>query len=157
MPVREDFVARGFDYQDAELAGHRARLSEKARSGDPKAKGDLTKIKERQRSLAARRDEALSRLRREPDLIEAEEVTFLAHALVLPSSDPEDRRRHDAEVEAVAVRIAWGYEEARGAAVKDVSKKQLAVACGLTEHPGFDLHSKGPGPEERAIEVQGRS
>ena len=157
LPVREDFVARGFDYQDAELAAQRARLSEKARSGDPKAKGDLTKIKDRQRTLAARRDEALARLRSEPELIAADEVTFLAHALVLPSSDLEDRRRHDAEVEAIAVRVAWGYEETRGAAVKDVSKGPLALACGLTECPGFDLHSKGPGPEERAIEVKGRA
>ena len=157
LPVREDFVARGFDYQDAELAAQRARLSEKARSGDPKAKGDLTKIKDRQRTLAARRDEALARLRAEPELIAADEVTFLAHALVLPSSDPEDRRRHDAEVEAIAVRVAWGYEETRGAAVKDVSKGPLPLACGLTECPGFDLLSKGPGTEERAIEVKGRA
>ena len=32
LPVREDFVRRGFDYQDAELAAQRARLSEKARA-----------------------------------------------------------------------------------------------------------------------------
>jgi superfamily II DNA or RNA helicase/DNA-binding XRE family transcriptional regulator len=157
LSVRENFVARGFDYQDAELAAQRARLSDKARSGDPKAKGDLTKIKDRQRTLAARRDEALARLRAEPDQIAADEVTFLAHALVLPSSDPEDRRRHDAEVEAIAVRVAWGYEETRGATVKDVSKSTLALACGLTECPGFDLLSKGPGPDERAIEVKGRA
>ncbi len=157
LRAREEFVARGFDYQDADLAAQRARLSGKARSGDPKAKGDLTKVKGRQGAIAARREEALSRLRHEPELIEADEVTFLAHALVLPSSDPKDRRRHDAEVEALAVRVAWGYEEARGATVRDVSKKQLAVACGLTECPGFDLHSRGPGPEERAIEVKGRA
>ncbi|MBI4454524.1 MAG: DUF3883 domain-containing protein [Acidobacteria bacterium] len=157
LPERETFVTRGYDYQDAELAAMRARLTEKARAGDPKAKGDLTKIKERQRAHAARRDETLASLRREPDLVASDEVIFLAHALVIPSSDPEDRRRHDDQIEAIAVGVAWAYEEANGAAVKDVSTPERARTADLTDRPGFDILSLRSGGEERAIEVKGRA
>src|SRR6266487_3488089 len=92
----------------------RTRLTEKARAGDPRAQRELPKIRERQRQLLARRDEALAVLRREPELIAPYEVIFLAHALVVPSSDPEDQRRHDEQIEAVAVQIAWAHEEAHG-------------------------------------------
>jgi Helicase conserved C-terminal domain/Domain of unknown function (DUF3883) len=157
LPEREEFVQRGYDYQDAELAAARARLTEKARTGDPRASGELARIKERQRALMARREEALALLRREPALISPGDVTFLAHALVVPSSDPEDQKRHDAAIEAIAVRVGWAYEEANGATVKDVSTPGLARAVGLTERPGFDLLSMRPAGEERAIEVKGRA
>ena len=147
---------RGYDYQDAELATARARLTDKAHAGDSKAQGDLTKVKKRQRSLEARKQAALAVLRREPELIASGEVTFLAHALVVPLTDPEDRKRHDAEVEALAVKVAWAFEEAAGACVQDVSTPPLAVRAGLIEHPGFDLLSERPGKGRRAIEVKGR-
>lgn len=156
LPDRERFVRRGFDYQDAELAAMRAKRTEKARAGDPRAKGELTQIKERQRSLAIQMDSILSTMRREPELIVPGEVKFLAHALVVPSSDPEDRRRYDEEVEALAVKMAWAYEEGLGARVHDVSTPELAVAAGLTAHPGFDLLSRRDHGEELAIEVKGR-
>jgi len=172
LAVRSEFVARGYDYQDAELAAARTKLTEKARTGDVWAKGELTRVKDRQRALAARREEALATLRREPELVGVGEVTFLAHALVAPSSDPDDRMRHDQEVEQVAVRVARAYEEGKGAAVRDVSAPDLARAAGLDEHPGFDLlstrrapHPPAPSPppgegegggEVRAIEVKGR-
>lgn len=157
LPERENFIRRGYDYQDAELAAARVRLAEKVHAGDPRAKGELTRIKERQRALVERREEALAVLRREPELIAPGEVTFLAHASVVPSSDPEDRLRHDEAIEAIAVRVAWAYEEASGAVVKDVSTSELARAAGLTDHPGFDLLSIHPDGEERAIEVKGRA
>lgn len=153
---REDFISRGFDYQDADLAAARAKMAEKACGGDPKAKVELTKIKERQRLLARNKEEALETVRREPDLIVADDVVFLAHALVVPSSDPEDRKRHDAEVEAIAMRVALGHEGARGVSAKDVSKPDLARAAGLTDYPGFDILSR-KGPDERGIEVKGRA
>jgi hypothetical protein len=157
LPVREDFLSQGFDYQESELATTRARLAEKARDGDPAAKAELARIKMRQQELAARRREALDTLRRESELIAPGEVRFIAHALVVPSADPEDRKRQDAEIEAIAMRVAWAHEESRGASVKDVSTPDLARAAGLTERPGFDLLSIRPGGEERAIEVKGRA
>jgi len=157
LPERESFVRRGFDYQDAELAAMRAKRTEKARAGDPRAKAELTQIKERQRNLAIQMDSILSAMRREPELIVPGEVRLLAHALVVPSSDPDDRRRYDEEVEALAVKMAWAFEEGLGARVKDVSTPGLALSTGLTAHPGFDLLSRRDHQEELAIEVKGRA
>jgi hypothetical protein len=157
LPEREAFLRRGYDYQDAELASARARLAEKARTEDPRAKAELTRIKERQRKLAAQREHALAIIRREPTLLMPGEVTFLAHALVVPSNDPEDRKRHDAEIEAIAMRVAWAYEEAGGALVIDVSTPDQARTAGLIDYPGFDLLSKHPAKGERNIEVKGRA
>src|SRR5205823_3859965 len=81
---------------------------------------------------------------------------FLAHALVVPSDDPEDLKRFDAKVEAIAVKIAWAFEEAAGGIVTYVSKPHMARAAGLEEHPGFDLLSHRPGEGQRGIEVKGR-
>jgi superfamily II DNA or RNA helicase/DNA-binding XRE family transcriptional regulator len=157
LPNRASFIRRGFSYQDAELAAIRARYSERARAGDPKARGELTRIKERQRLLSIRSEDALTAVRMEPDLVAVGEVKFLGHALVVPSADPEDRRRHDEAVEALAVKLAWSYEEALGARVKDVSTPVFARMAGLTDRPGFDLLSSRPGPKELAIEVKGRA
>jgi len=148
LSERELFVQRGFDYQEAELAAARARLTERVRGGDSHARGELTNIRDRQRELGLQRDRALAVLRREPDLIVPGEIRFIAHALVVPSSDPADRERHDKAIEQIAVRVAWGYEESLGARVEDVSDPRRAM--------GFDLLCRRPGDEERAIEVKGR-
>ena len=157
LPEREAFLENGFTYQAAELAQARARQTEKARAGDARAKGELTRIKARQKSLQARKDEALAVLRREPELIVPGEITFLARALVVPSSDPEDRQRYDANVEAIAMQWARLYEETLGATVRDVSTAERALSAGLEAWPGFDLHSRRASGEELAIEVKGRA
>lgn len=157
LPERERFIQRGFDYQEAELATARLKLSEKARSGNAAAAKALADVKEQQRSIAERRRLALATLRREPELVAPGGVTFLAHALVVPSTDPEDRKRHDAEVERVAMDLARAFEEAAGATVRDVSTPALARAAGLTDNPGFDLLAIYESGERRAIEVKGRA
>ncbi len=157
LPDRESFIEHGFTYQAAELAQARARLTDKANAGDPRAKGELTKIKARQKSLQARKNDALAVLHREPELVAPGEVTFLAHALVVPSSDPEDQKRYDAGVEAIAMQWARAFEEAIGATVYDVSTAEQALAAGLEAWPGFDLRSRRPSGEELAIEVKGRA
>ncbi len=157
LQERLDFVSRGYDYQDAELATARSRLTERARAGDARAKGEVTKIRDRQRTLADRKAAALEVLRREPQLIVPGEVTFLAHALVVPTADPEVRKRHDADVEARAVQVAWAYEAGDGATVQDVSTPDKAVLAGLVPHPGFDLMSMRPVEGKRAVEVKGRA
>jgi superfamily II DNA or RNA helicase len=157
METRSAFVARGYDYQAAELLRARARLKEMAESGDPRAAAEMEKVKERQREIGDLKMRALAALRGEPDLVAADEPRFLAHALVIPSSDPEERMRHDAEIERAAVRIAWEYENGRGSAVKDVSSPEGAMWAGLEARPGFDLLSHHPSGETRAIEVKGRA
>ena len=157
LESRAEFVRRGFKYQEADLAAARTRFNEKAKAGDARAKGELTKIKERQAQLATRRDAALAVLRREPELIAADDVEFLAHALVVPSTDPEERARFDAQTEDVAIAVARGYERALGASVRDVSTPERARVAGLADWPGFDLLSRRAGGEELAIEVKGRA
>ena len=156
LPARLELVTRGYDHRAAELATARARLTGKARAGDSRAQAELAKLKERQRGLAAERDRRLADLRGEPDRIRVGEVELLAHALVVPSQDPEETRRFDAEVEAVAMRVATAYEESFHAEVKDVSRPALSRRAGLTDWPGFDLLSVRP-DGRRAIEVKGRA
>ena len=167
LPERLEFVRRSFAYQEAELAAARVRQAEKARTGNTAAAKALGGIKDQQRSLAGRRDMALTTLAREPDLIGPGAIEFLAHALVVPSADPEDVKRHDAEVEKIAMDLARAFEEAAGATVKDVHTPELARAAGLTDNPGFDLLSEprseprpsgsGPVGPTKAIEVKGRA
>ncbi len=153
---RESFVRRGFDFQEVELAASRAKQSEKARAGNAAAQKELSRIKDVQRLLTRRRDSALAVLHRESELIAPKTVQFIAHALVVPSSDPVDREQYDAKTDEVAMALAWAYEETAGAIVKDVHTPELALAAGLSENPGFDLWSVRPNGR-RSIEVKGRA
>jgi SNF2 family DNA or RNA helicase len=157
LPEREEFIRRGFDYQEMELAAARTKHTEKARSGNRKAIEALEEVKHQQRQLAGRRDCALAILRREPELIVPGRITFVAHALVVPSSDPADREQHDVNVEILAMKVARAFEEAANARVLDVHTPDLARMVGLPDNPGFDLFSHRPGNEKRAIEVKGRA
>jgi len=157
FPERNNFIQRGFDYQEAELATARIKHAEKARTGNRKAIESLEDVKRQQRQLAGRRENALAILQREPELITPGAVTFIVHALVVPSSDPMDIKQHEANVEIVAMKIAQAFEEAAGAKVMDVHTPELARMAGLPENPGFDLLSIRPENEKWAIEVKGRS
>jgi hypothetical protein len=164
---RETFVKRGFDFQEAELAVARAKLSQKARDlpaapaaqagGNKAAAQHLSEIKEQQRALYQRRDRALAILRREPELIVPGEVEFIAHALVVPSTDQADIERHQAHVEQIAMDLVRAFEEAAGAKVRFVHTPELARAAGLPDHPGFDVLSVRPANGRRCIEVKGRA
>jgi hypothetical protein len=157
LQERETFIKRGYSYLASEMAEKRRRLQDKAASGDAKAKGDLTKIKQSQRDLNIRRDQHIQTLRKEPEFIIPGEMSFLTHVLIIPSNDPEDRRRNDKEIEKIAIRVAWSYEESLGANVRDVSTPEMARGANLTDNPGFDLLSRRSEKEERLIEVKGRA
>ncbi len=162
LPERRRFAACGHDQMAAELAEKRRRLSGEARRGDSNAQAELVIVKNEQSRLAAKKRQLLASLDAEPSLISPGETTVFACALVVPTDDPEERERHDAEVEAIAMRHALAHEEAAGARVRDVSKPALARREGLSDWPGFDLKSSRPagdaGPaEDRAIEVKGRA
>lgn len=153
---RQEFLRRGFDYQEAELLDLRANLREQAQMGDQAAARRMEEVRRRQQEIRAREERAIAVLQREPELVEPGEVTFLAHALVLPSSDPEDRERHDKEVERIAIQVAWAHEESQGSQVYDVSTPEKALLAGLDRWPGFDLLSRRASGEQRGIEVKGR-
>ena len=157
LPQREFFIRKGFDFQESELLSARTRYTEKANAGDAHARGELTRVKARQRSLETQRQAALRALRREPELIAAGPVTYLAHALVIPSANPEDKKHRDDAIEAIASLVVIAHEETAGAVVKDVHTPELARAAGMGDHPGFDLLSTRSNGEKRLIEIKGRS
>lgn len=167
LPERERFLEAGYRYEEDNLLVQRAIATNRAREGDKRAATELERIKQRQRSLEDLQQRAIAALRREPELTEAREITFLVHALVIPSADPEDKKRHDDEIEKVAVRIAAEYEREQGWTPRDVSTPVLARVAGLTDNPGFDILSNRPAfgatsarssvLEEHAIEVKGRA
>ena len=156
LAERESFVQRGFDFQEAEFAAARSKQSEKARAGNVIAQKELAQIKEQQRQLAQRRHEALAVLHRETELISPRSVEFIAHALVVPSSDPADQEQYETKTDEVAMALAWAFEESEGAIVKDVHTPELARAAGLSDNPGFDLWSIRPAAK-RSIEIKGRA
>jgi superfamily II DNA or RNA helicase/DNA-binding XRE family transcriptional regulator len=157
MPQREAFVQRGFDFQETDLAATRAKLGPRAREGNKGAAAELARIKEQQRDLQTRREEALAIIRREPELIVPGKIEFIAHGLVLPSSAPAEQERRDAQVEQIAMEMVRAYEEAAGATVSFVHTPAFARAAGLPDYPGFDILSQRPGGERRCIEVKGRA
>ena len=157
LPERLDWVARGCDHRTAELIARRQHLGRKARAGDARAAEDLARVKEAQRRLAADKDRRLRLLQIEPSLVVAGDAELIAHALVLPTADAEERQRHDARVEEIAMRIAQAHEETSGATAHDVSRPEQARRAGLGDWPGFDLLSVGPAGYRRAIEVKGRA
>lgn len=75
---------------------------------------------------------------------------------MVPSDEPREQERQDAEVELVAMSVAQAFEASAGAMVYDVHTPQLARAAGLPDNPGFDLLSKRRS-ERRGIEVKGRA
>ena len=157
LPSRLELVNRAFGFKTADLAANRSRLTERIRTGDPYAEEELSEIKKLQRGLSESRDHHITRLKNEAGQIGEGEVTFLVHALVVPSQEPEQARNYDAEVEKIAVKVATAYEESFDAEVKDVSRPELARSAGLSDWPGFDLLSLRPRNEKRSIEVKGRA
>ena len=154
---RLDWFRRGFDYRTAELIRTRQEITQKMRAGDAQASEQLTKVKDRQRRLEQDKERRLQQLQLEPALIVPGDYEIIAHALVVPTSDPEERERHDAAIEEIAMRVARAHEEASRARVQDVSRPDLARAAGLGDWPGFDLLSTRPPSDRRAIEVKGRA
>ena len=157
LPERLDWVARGWDHKAAELIARRQYVARQASSGDARAAAELARIKDEQRRLAADKDRRLRLLQTEPSRIAADSAEMIAHALVLPTADTTESRRHDARVEEIAMRVAEAHEEASGATVHDVSRPELARRAGLGDWPGFDLLSVAPAGGRRAIEVKGRA
>ena len=157
LPERESFVSRGFDFQEAELAAARAKLTPKAREGNKGAASELSHIKNQQRELRTRRELSLNIIRREPELLVPGKIDFIAHALVVPSTAKADREQLEANVEEIAMNLVKAYEEASGATVRFVHTPDLARAASLPGHPGFDILSERPNEPRRCIEVKGRA
>ena len=60
---------------------------------------------------------------------------MLATALVQPSTDPDDIKARDAEVERIAVEVVIAFEAAQDSDVRDVSTPPKARLAGLDDYP----------------------
>ena len=169
LPERLDWIARGCDHRTAELIARRQHVGRKARGGDAGAAASLAKIKDEQRRLAADKDRRLRQVRMEPSFVVAGECEIVAHALVLPTADTEERRRHDTQVEEIAMQIAQAHEEhVRRHGLTTSHAPSCARRAGLGDWPGFDLLSvtrrrrpprhrgQGPGRHRRRRAVRER-
>ena len=154
---RREFLTRGFDYQEAELAAARSEYSAKARGGDTRSRTELERIRDRQREIVAQRECAFATLDGEAARVDIGDIELLTNVIVVPSSRIEDVKHRDDAIEAIAVQLAMAHEASRGAMAIDVSTPAAARAAGLVDHPGFDLLSRHPNGEERFIEVKGRA
>lgn len=120
-----------------------------AARGDEGAKGLLAQAELRHHELLQRRERRRQELEQQRALT-LQAVERIASAVILPHPDrekPEVRRlRPDAEVEAIAMRIAMEHEKAQARQVYDIHEKNL----------GYDLTSLDLSSGElRLIEVKG--
>ncbi|MDR0827628.1 MAG: DUF3883 domain-containing protein [Desulfovibrio sp.] len=158
LPQREQYLLKGFEFQNIELTTRRGALKRKERDGD-NVKRELDAVIERIRHLNEERDAALTALLGEPDKVLPGSVTFIAHALVLPEVEcaGDDAWRQD-NIEALAMNAVRSYESDFGD-VRPVHTAALARAQGLQDYPGFDVLSfrsaDGGKRERRCIEVKG--
>jgi SNF2 family DNA or RNA helicase len=157
LTQRLDLVKAGFNRQDAELLRARNRLRAAVLEGRKQAAEQLELVKTRHSALSQVREARLAAIRAEPGHVVLGPVRFIAHALIIPSIDAEDGMRFDAEVEAVAVKLAMAHEENSNARVRDVSTAARARAAGLSDFPGFDILSERPADAVRCVEVKGRA
>lgn len=155
--ARREFLKRGFDYQEAELAAARSEYSSRARAGDSRSRIELERIRDRQKEIVAQRECAFATLDGEAARVDVGNIELLTNVIVVPSSRIEDVKHRDDAIEAIAVQLAMAHEASRGARTIDVSTPAAARAAGLVDHPGFDLLSRHPNGEERFIEVKGRA
>ena len=158
LPSHIKQLNTSIDFKAAELAGTRSKLTNKIRNNNStEDEQELSRIKEQQRGLRPSHALHLAKLQAEAEQVRVGEFKFLAHALVVPSQDDAESMRYDARVEAIAMQVATAYEESFAAVVKDVSKPELAQRVLQKDWPGFDLLSKRPTEDARAIEVKGRA
>lgn len=157
LEERIRFLKQGYSHQRARLMERRSELRERMKKGESGAEQEYEKVKRQQKKVRQREERAVEAIRREVELIRPGSVEFFAHAVVLPSKDPADKKKQDKEVERVAMEHAIAHERGRGAEVTDVSTTGKARAAGLADWPGFDLLSDHPETGMRGIEVKGRA
>jgi superfamily II DNA or RNA helicase/DNA-binding XRE family transcriptional regulator len=157
LEERIRFLKQGYSHRRAKLMERRRELREQMKEGRSGAEKEHKEVKQKQKKIRQRQESAVEAVRREVELITPGSVEFFAHAVVIPSSDPEDKKKRDEEIEQIAVEHAIAHEKARGAEVTDVSTPGKARGAGLADWPGFDLLTEHPETGKRGIEVKGRA
>ncbi len=102
---RQALLRAGYEYEELDLVDARQRFRERANAGDPKAEEELGKIGDSARRASSPVATRRWPCWRQPELLDIGSVELLAHALVVPSSDPDDQRRQNAEIEEPAMTV----------------------------------------------------
>lgn len=155
LAERERSMRRVYNYAQAELAGARAHLSKERRNREDLFDIELQKIRNSQRELSARIAESRAALRREPELIKPGSITFVTHALVVPSTEVLNCKHSARTLKAAAISTAGRFEEKEGRSVTEASAHSSPIFSGR-QHRGFDLLSLD-NKETRAIAVKARN
>ena len=149
IPERTRQLTAAFNLREAELAQQYGLLKQAVARNEPAARTKLERCQQEMARIEDQRAAAMAIIQEEPAGIELGSLQLYARAAVLSIAREEAERRRDREVEQVAVRIAWRYEEAHHGVVEDVSDPQLKN--------GYDLLSTRPDEPARFIEVKGRA
>ena len=112
---RIEFLRQGFFYERKELVEARSLWSKRRRDGHPLTEREIARIRDLQRDLELRSQNAEQTVLREPALIGVGPTEFLAHVLARPAASDEESMRYDAEVERVAMELVMAHERALGA------------------------------------------
>jgi hypothetical protein len=151
--VQADFLVRSFQALLAESDQSIDDAEVEIDNGVHGAEGRLRKAELNKATLQAKREDRLAavgrarNVARGPVRVIGTCVALPPHGLRPGPSKDDAIGLSDPEVEAIAVRVAWKYEEGRGADVVTVER----------ENVGFDLLSTRNGTDRRCIEVKGRS
>ena len=104
--TRLEDLAKGFDLRGAQLAEQRGEAARKVRDGDASAQLRLAEIKDQQAEMQEERTSVLLREQRRSDLLEVISFERIAVGLVIPDDSPEAKEGYDANIEAIAMRVA---------------------------------------------------
>ena len=96
-------------------------------------------------------------LHREPELIAPGHLAFLTHALIVPSTNPDDLERHDAEVEKIAMDLVPRLRRGGRGGREGRPHARVGPRRRLERQSGLDQLSIRPTGQRRAIEVKGRA
>ncbi len=148
--IQLDFLRRSFNSLLSTADEAVIDADEEVERRVPGAEGRLRRAEVAKNVQVVKRDERISAAER-GRTVRRGPVSVLGTILIVPHTGRAldgggEQRATDEEVEATAVRIAWMYEESRGANVETVERHNV----------GFDLLST-LGLERRCIEVKGRA
>jgi superfamily II DNA or RNA helicase len=150
--IQRDFLRRSFNALIAQADQAIIAADEEIEHGVHGAEGRLRKAELVKQQQELRCQQRLDETERGRTLARGD-VTLLGSALLVPLPAPESvgdgldgPGLADHDIEDIAVRVAWHYEEGRGASIRSLEAQNV----------GFDLLSQR-GLERRCIEVKGRA
>jgi superfamily II DNA or RNA helicase len=147
--IQQQFVEASARSVIADIERTLMDLEDEVEQGVHGAEGRLRQAQLDREQHLQRRNNRLTQIGQHRD-VRRGPIRLIGRALVLPlqneASEYRDEATATAEIEQIAINVAWHYEEGRGATVESYEKANI----------GFDLLSMTQ-DERRCIEVKGRA